>query len=310
MPDPIDVSVLVVNWNAGDLLRRCIESIPAALGSLSGEVIVVDNASTDDSLAQLPTGDWLHVVRRTDNIGFAAGTNQAARLATGRQLLLLNPDTECRPGAVQCLSGFLDAHPELAAVGPRLLHSDGSAQRSCWRGFPGIRIAWVDALFLWKLPGLPIVRRSEVTPIVSRDAIEVDHLLGACILIARRAWEVVGPLDEGYFLFLEETDWCRRARRAGYRIGHLPAAEVVHHGEHSVYQVPMASVQHYYRSFVRFVRQDQPGTARLVALKTAIALGAVIRLVLWTWRLRDTRRDLARGMLRGYGRVLLDLPSL
>jgi len=308
-PVAADASVLIVNWNAGRLLHQCLEAIPAALGAMTGEVVVVDNASTDGSVDDVPRAPWLTIARRPDNAGFAAGTNHAARLAGGRYLLLLNPDTACRPDSIATMARFLDANPDVAAVGPRLLHADGRPQRSCWRGYPGVKTALIDALYLWKLPRLPFVRSSEIAPAASGAPLDVDHLLGACMLVPRGAWERVGPLDDGYFLFFEETDWCRRAKAAGYRIAHLPAAVVVHHGEHSVYQAPTSSMVHFYRSFLRFMRRSGRGPLAVAGTKACVAAGVVVRLGLWSWRRLGPRRDLARGMLRGYLRVLFELPS-
>lgn len=302
-----DVSVLVVNWNAGELLVRCVASVPSAAAGLDFEVIVVDNASTDGSVDLLTPAPWLRYVARAHNAGFAAGTNEAARMATGRHLLLLNPDTECQPGSIRALAGYSDAHPAVAALGPRLIYPDGRSQRSAWRGYPGLASALVDAAYLWKLPALPGVSRMELDPAAPSGPAMVDHLLGACILVPAAWWQIVGPLDEGYFLFLEETDWCRRARAAGGCVVYWPEPVVVHHGEHSVYQVPERSTQQYYRSYTRFVRRAGAHRGRLAAVKGAIALAALARLALWAGRWFGRRRALASGMMRGYSAVLRDL---
>lgn len=341
-----DLSILIVNFNGGPLLARCLASLPAAVAGRAFEAIVVDNASDDNSLSlverSLPQAPWLTVVRRPDNVGFAAASNQAAALAAGHHLLLLNPDTQCRPGSLATLLAYAEAQSTcfetppvatpranpaapaaahqghsavpspapLGAVGPRLVNADGSAQRSAWRGWPGLGSALVDALYVWKWPWLPGVRTLEARPpAVSGPAArapnhEVDHLLGACILIPRPVWERVGPLDDGYFLFLEETDWCRRARDAGYRIVQLPAAEVLHHGQHSVYQVPEQSSPSYYRGYLRFVRRAGAGPGRLLLLRLILTLGILLRLLLWTTRLAGSRRSLAGRMLRGYAAAL------
>jgi len=315
----IDVSVLVVNHNGGPLLARCVASLPAAMEGLAFEAIVVDNASGDDSLdrlARLPAAPWLKVIRRADNVGFAAATNQAAEAASGEFLLLLNPDTECRPGSIRRLALYLrgqdpGARSPIAAVGPRLVNADGSAQRSAWRGYPGLRSALVDAFYLWKWPALPVVRGLE-TRLPEGDVgepLDVDHLLGACILIPRRVWSQVGPLDEGYFLFLEETDWCRRAREAGCRIVLLPGAEVLHHGQHSVYQVPELSAPSYYRGYLRFAARGGAAAGRLPLLRLVLLAGILVRLLLWTARLAGGRRALARRMLRGYRAALITVLS-
>lgn len=299
----IDVSVLIVNWNAGDLLRRCVASLPEAFAGLAGEAIVVDNGSTDDSLAGLPRVAWLSVLRRADNPGFAVANNVAARQARGRLLLLLNPDTECRPGAIRTLVELAEARPDSAAVGPMLVNPDGSLQRSAWIGFPGLLPALIDALYLWKLAALPAVRRMEPRPAADLAPIDVDHLLGACMLIPRAAWQAVGELDPGYFLFLEETDWCRRARRAGWRIVYAPEAQVMHHGQQSVHRVPSRSAPSYYRGYLRFARRAGAGGARLLALRAVLLLAVVVRLGLWSLRLLGPRHALARRMLAGYLRA-------
>ncbi|MFI0610061.1 MAG: glycosyltransferase family 2 protein [Anaerolineae bacterium] len=310
---PVAVSILIVNYNGGPLLARCVASLPAAVDGLTFEAIVVDNASTDDSLAQLsrlPAAPWLTLIHRADNAGFAAATNQAAGIATGDFLLLLNPDTECRPGSIRRLALYLSGQDPrtfeaVAAVGPRLVNADGSPQRSAWRGFPGLRSALVDAFYLWKWPALPIVRGLETRlPDGDAAALDVDHLLGACILIPRSVWQRVGPLDEGYFLFLEETDWCHRAKAAGYRIVLLPTAEVLHHGQHSVYQVPELSSPSYYRGYLRFARRAGASPARLLLLRAILLTAILMRLLLWTARLAGSRRALARRMLRGYRAAL------
>lgn len=304
---PVDVSVLIVSWNAGKLLAPAVASLPPTMGPYTFEAIVVDNASTDGSALGLPGAPWLRVVHLPVNVGFAAGTNRAAEEARGRYLLLLNPDTACTPGAIAELVRLADATPNLAAVGPRLRHGDGRLQRSCWRGFPGLLAAAVDAFYLWKLPSLPVVRHSEVALAEVHAPIPVDHLLGACMLIPNAVWRAVGPLDAGYFLFSEETDWCRRARRAGLTILYDPAAEVVHYGEHSVNQVPETSRSQYYRSYVRFVRQSPAARPTIWALKLIMAAGTVVRLGLWTVRRGGSSRRLADGMLRGYARVLAEV---
>ncbi len=303
------VSVLIVNWNGGDLLARCLESLPEAFAPIPFEVIVVDNASTDNSLARLPDVPWLTVKRLASNVGFAAGTNSAAMQATGRYVLMLNPDTESSPGSLARLKTFLSENSDVGAVGARLVHGDGRDQRSAWYGFPGLSQALIDALYLWKWPLLPGVRNSEAPPIQGDTPRDVDHLLGACILIPANVWQSVGPLDEGYFLFLEETDWCMRARQAGWRVVRLPDAVVRHFGEHSVYQAPDSSLVHYYRSYVRFVRRRGSPLWQIALLRVTIAVAAIVRLGVWSTRLLGGRRILARGMLAGYARVLREIPS-
>ncbi len=310
----MDVSVIIVNWNAGAVLEACLSSLPAALGGLSSEIWVVDNASTDGSPAAV-RGRFpeVRLLNNTVNSGFAAANNQAALQASGRYFLLLNPDTSAPPGALEQLVRFADTQPAIGCLGPRLVHADGRYQRSAWFGFPGIRMAVMDALYLWKIPWLPLTRRIELDPQRVVTPVQVDHLLGACLLIRREIWEQVGGLDEAFFLFFEETEWCYRARLAGWQIVYQPAITVTHLGEHSVNQNPLRSLPQFYRSFCRFYRKHaSPGPARLSLLKSIFAAAALVRVALW--RARRLARSgaaaqQARAMEAGYRQVLRELPG-
>ncbi len=313
MTDPV-LSILIVNWNAATVLADCLGSLPAGAGALTYETMVVDNASTDGSVAlirdQFP---MVEVLANAANVGFAAANNQAAQAARGQYLLLLNPDTRVQPGALATLVAFAEAHPTAGAIGPRLLNADGTPQRSCWRGFPGLGMALSDALYLWKLPALPLARRTEYQPSELTQPREVDHLVGAALLIPRALWEQLGGLDASYFLFLEETDWCYRAQRHGRPNMYLPTAAIVHLGQQSMDQNPQRNLPQFYRSYCQFYHKHQsPGPLRRGALKAIIATAAVIRLGLWRWR--QARRAgaaqaHARAMLAGYAQVLAQLAT-
>jgi len=311
----IDVSVLIVNWNAQERLTGCLNSI-RQVTDLQVETIVVDNASTDESVALVRAKfPQTRLVLNNENMGFATANNQAAKLARGRYLLLLNPDAEVSPGALDEMVLFSGQNPDVAAIGPRLLNPDGSPQRSGWHGYPGLMTAAIDAFYLWKLPWLPFVRRTELISEPLTSVRSVDHLLGACMLIPREAWDAVGPLDEGYFLFLEETDWCRRARLAGWRLVLLPTVTVVHYGQHSMRQQPSRNLPHLYHSYCRFYRES-PGSNRfgIFLLKLTIILAVLIRCVLWLVRAlfegNGLQKNRARTMSKGYLQVLKDLPAM
>ncbi len=317
-----DLSIIIVNWNGGQVLANCLASLPAALGQLHAEVWIVDNASHDDSLAHAArVYPQAHVIRNAANLGFAAANNQAAAHANGRYLLLLNPDTQTPPAALAHLVAYADAHPAIGALGPQLRNPDGSLQRSCWPTFPGLRMALTDALYLWKLPWLPWVRRSEYSPAQLTAPRPVAHLLGACLLIPRRAWDAIGPLDDRFFLFLEETDWCRRAGQAGWQIVYHPHIWLAHLGQHAMRQAPPNNLPHLYRSYTHFCRQQGAGRLRILALKAIFVLAIGIRLILWSLRwlhvsaaarreAPTAQRTQAQAMLTGYWRVLRLLPTL
>jgi N-acetylglucosaminyl-diphospho-decaprenol L-rhamnosyltransferase len=309
----MDVSVIIVNWNAAAVLPACLASLPAALGELTSEIWVVDNASTDGSPAMVEAQfPQVSLLANNVNSGFAAANNQAASQASGRYLLLLNPDTISPPGAFEKLVRFADLRPDVGCAGPRLAHSDGRYQRSAWYGFPGLGMALMDAFYLWKIPRLPLARQIELDPDKRGEPVSVDHLLGACLLIRRETWQQVGGLDEAFFLFLEETDWCYRARHAGWQIVYQPAITITHLGEHSVNQNPVRNLPQFYGSYCQFYRKHTPASqVRLVLLKTVLAAAAGLRITLW--RARAIARHgadaaQARAMEAGYRQVLRKLP--
>lgn len=310
-----DLSIIIVNWNGGDLLIRCLETLATGAADIAIETWIVDNASTDGSASFVRSAfPEVHLIVNSENLGFAAANNQAAMKASGRYLLLLNPDTEVLPGALRSLVTYANAHPEIGVLAPRLLNSDRSHQRSCWRGYPGLAMALIDALYLWKLPWLPIVRLSEYRPDELVEPFDVDNLLGACLLIRREAWQDVGPLDEEYFLFLEETDWCWRAKRSGWRIVYYPHAGIIHHGQHSVRQQPTSNLPHLYRSYCHFYRKHHPKYGLgLLVLKAVIAVACILRIGLWmmrTWRSTSNEAgEQGCKMVAGYQQVLRELPS-
>lgn len=252
-----DCSIVIVSWNVRDLLRACLQSLPAAAGpDLQTEVIVVDNASTDGSAAlvraEFPA---VRLLAATANQGFARANNRGIAAGRGRLVLLLNPDTEMRPGALAALVTWLDRHPAYGLAGPRLLNPDGSPQSSR-RRFPTLGTALVEstpvqALFPW----LPVLRRYYVLDRSDDEEQEVDWVTGACMLARRTALAAAGGFDPGYFMYSEELDLCRRLRQAGWRIGYVPAAVVVHHGGQSSDQnIPERHIR-FQRSKLRYVRR-------------------------------------------------------
>jgi GT2 family glycosyltransferase len=267
----MDLSIVIVNYNTGHLLRACLESLPSAVSGLEYEVWVVDNASQDNSAdmvaAEFPT---VQLIASEQNLGFAKANNLALKRASGRYCLLLNPDTEPKPGALRRMVDYLDTHPDVGAVGPKLLNSDGSLQRN-GRPFPSP---------LRELLGFDIIRKffSGLLGLkfeFGRDDFDVewdvDHVSGACIMVPRRVIEAVGMLDEAFFMFYEEVEWCWRIKRAGYRVVYLPQAEVVHHW--------MGSVKTQYRQMARlllkssfiYYRKTAPLPVRLLAALVNVA---------------------------------------
>jgi GT2 family glycosyltransferase len=224
-----DYTAVIVSYHSEPLLAECLSSL-AALGSSGGlEVIVVDNSATLGKRGFTERFPWVRFLENPRNVGFARASNQGLRLAAGRHLLLLNPDTRVHPGAMQALVRYLDRHPHVGAVGPRLLNGDGTLQHSC-RRFPGLLTAFFGrySLLTRLFPANSISRDFLYLDWDHEDVRVVDWVTGACLMVRREVVEAVGLLDEGYFLFIEDTDWCRRIRDAGWDIAYVSNAVVTH----------------------------------------------------------------------------------
>ncbi|MCA1644407.1 MAG: glycosyltransferase family 2 protein [Chloroflexi bacterium] len=266
------VSALIVSYNTRELL---LESVASAAREPGVEIIVVDNASHDGSpLAVAERFPGVRLIRSESNLGFAAAVNRAAAQAQGRGLLVLNPDARLEPGALDLLLELLDHAPRAALVSPSLRYADGAQQATAFR-FPGLAQIALDLFPVRRLMDTPLNGR-----IVCRDAqpIPIDHALGACMLIDRAAWADVGPLDEGYFMYVEEIDWCRRARQRGWQIWYQPAAVAVHHGGQSTRQHADAMFAQLWRSRLRYYQRfSSPTYNRLVHAVARLGLRRALR---------------------------------
>ena len=224
----MDISILIVSFNTCKALRECLRALPEAVGDLSHEIIVVDNASEDGTAEMLSREHpQISLIANRENIGFARACNQAIKASSGGCLLFLNSDTIARPLSLGALAGYLSAHPRVGAVGPRLYACDGRLSRSCFR-FPSLTRPYLNfrlvQYFLGEKFALPYARQD---PIFSRGG-PADWLSAACLLVRRQALEKVGPFDERYFMYFEDIDLCRRLRNSGWDVVYWPKAEVLH----------------------------------------------------------------------------------
>lgn len=240
MPAPIDLSIIIVGYQVRDHLQRCLASLRALRPSLSLEILVVDNASTDGS-AELVAREFPHIklIRNEKNVGFARANNQGLAQAHGRYLMLLNPDTEIQeqtPNALVQLVSFMDSHPRAGVCGPRLVYQDGSHQHSAFH-FPSLLQVYLDLFPTnWRIMESRLNGRYPSRWYERGQPFEVHHPLGAALLVRRATLQQVGLLDEDYFIYVEEVDWCYRIQRAGWEIWCVPSAVVVHHEARSTRQ--------------------------------------------------------------------------
>ena len=249
----IDLSIIIVNWNTKDLLAQCLKSLEQTLQRLKMEVYVVDNGSVDRSVELMKEKfPEVIVIQNPTNLGFAKANNQAMKRSKGKYILLLNPDTQVKEGVVENLTHFMDAHPEVGIAGAKLLNSDGSKQNSI-ANLPSLATELLNKSLLRLLfPKTFLGKERNIS-----EPIEVDSIIGACMMVRREAMEQVGLLDEEYFLFLEETDWCYRLKKAGWKVYHVPQAEVYHFQGKSAEKDKKRAKVEYYRSRYQFFKKNR-----------------------------------------------------
>lgn len=257
------LSFIIVSWNVRDLLRRALQSILDDAAAYQFEIIIIDNASTDGTVEMLhsdftaPTFPNIRVIPNPDNLGFTRANNQGLEIAQGRYLFLLNPDTELQPGATRALLGYMDAPAQASVgiVGPQLTNPDGSVQSSR-RRFPTLPTALAEALY--PSPPVrtpPLLRAYYMDDTSAADIQDVSWVVGAAMFARRAVYDQIGGLDERFFMYSEEVDWCLRARQAGWRVVYLPLARVTHHEGKSAAQVVARRDIHYHSSKVRYLKK-------------------------------------------------------
>jgi GT2 family glycosyltransferase len=271
-----EIAAVLVDYNAGDELVRALESIAAELRGRRWEGVVVDNASNDESTAGVAAfAPTVRLIRNARNVGFGTAVNQGIAATTAPLVLIMNPDARLEPGAIAGLEAVLAAHDSCALVGPRILNPDGSVQGSA-RGDPDMLTGLFGraALVRRLVPGLAVARRNVVPVDTVRSAsLAVDWVSGACMLARRAALEGVGGFDEGYFLYWEDADLCRRLRGRGAEIRYVPGATAIHRVGHSSKTAQASSIRAFHDSAYRYYA-------------THVAGGAL-----------DPRRPLARAIL-------------
>lgn len=227
----IDVSIIIVNWNTKDKLKNCLISIYEQASGFTYEVIVVDNASGDGS-ADMVKRKFPEVIllQNDENKGFAAANNRGIAVSGGRYVLLLNSDTVILDNAIAKTIVFADNHPEAAVVGCKVLNSDETLQQTCFM-FPSLLNMFLSSTYLYKLfPRSEFFGREQMTWWDRDDIHEVDVVTGCFMLVRREAIEQVGLLDERFFMYGEETDWCYRFKQAGWKVVFTPVGQIIHFG--------------------------------------------------------------------------------
>lgn len=223
------LSVITVTHNHAAYIGRCLTALVPEVMALGGEIIAIDNLSDDASADIIRRFPDVTLVVNPERRGFSANNNYGMAIAQGRYLLLLNPDTEVLPGALAELIAFMDAHPTVGMCGAQLLFPDGTIQPSP-RRFPTVGSVIARRTPIRRfLKNSAFNRRHLMLDVNHTEPFSVDWLLGACMFIRREILDTVGPLDEGFFLYVEDIDWAQRMHRAGWDIYYVPAAKIIHH---------------------------------------------------------------------------------
>lgn len=271
-PEKIDLSIIIVNWNTCELLAQCLTSLERASPKLRYEIIVVDNGSADGSVTMVRTRfPQVRLIENDHNAGFARANNQGLSISKARYSLLLNSDTIVHPHTLERLVEVAESHPSVGVVGCKLLNLDGTLQAS-WAKYPTL---WSELL------GRNVRERRLVE--TEPDVYDVDWIGGACFLVRASAIAQVGLLDEDYFMYSEELDWCFRMRRSGWRVFYLASSAITHLGGASASRASSLQMARLYDSKIRFF-QKHYGTASARMLRYGLAVanlaGLVRRIVL------------------------------
>ena len=304
----MDVSIIVVNWNTKSLLRDCLASVYEHSRGVDFEIIVVDNASTDGS-KEMIKNDFPKVVliENIKNRGFAAANNQGIDIAKGRYLLLLNSDTIVLDNCIANIVSFADTQPRAGVIGCRVLNSDLTLQPTCFM-FPSVLNLFLSSSYLYKLfPTNRFFGRERMTWWNANDVREVDIIKGCFMLIRREAIEQVGRMDENFFMYAEETDWCYRFKKRGWKVMFAPVGEIIHYGGQSTTQIPVAMIVLLRLSILKFIKKHYSWPSHVIA-RFLVALFFAVRLPVWlaVALLRPAVRAEATVKMKAYSTGIVD----
>lgn len=296
----VDLCIVIVNWNGGAFVRRCIESLALSPPHFTHEILVIDNASTDGSREWLRSagvkGDEhpvrIRLVENAENLGFGKANNQAFACSDAPLLLLLNNDTEVTPGAIDRMIATLNSDRRIGVCGPRLLNSDGSLQVSARRNPPAPWEILISGLRLYKL--MPRRLRGEL--LLGRHwdhsrRRSVGMLSAAAILLKREVIEEVGGFDERFEMYAEDDEWCLRVARGGWRLVFEPGASVFHHGSRSA-SARWNLEERRLRILDEGLRFQRYSLSRLHAISNILASSLVVSLaLLWRMIIREPTNE-------------------
>jgi GT2 family glycosyltransferase len=273
---PFDCSVLIVTYQSAADLPLCLESVRRATHTATYEILVVDNASQDGTVDRAAADSGVRLIANRENVGFARANNQGFRELRGRHVLLLNPDAQVHEGAIDRMVAFLDGHPDVGVVGGRVNSPDGTMQRASRRSVPTpmvslFRLAGLSRLF----PHHPAARAYNLEDADPGQTMDVGAVMGAFLMVRREALEKTGGMDERYFLYGEDIDFCMAVRAAGWRVVYYPEAVVTHRKGASSRQSRLRANREFHRSMLLFHEKHFAATTPWWAnwlIRSAIAI--------------------------------------
>lgn len=253
----MDVSIIIVNYNTRELTLNCIQSVMESRVSYGYEIILVDNASNDGMIkAVAEKFPQVVCIANTDNVGFAKANNQGMRAARGRYILLLNSDTVVQPDTLEVMLRFMDEHPEVGASGCKIVLPDGSLDKACKRGFPTPSASFYYAFGFSKLfPHVPRFNQYQLGYLDPDQEYPIDSLVGAFMLVRREAIDQVGMLDEEFFMYGEDIDWCYRIKQGGWQNYYFPRTQIIHYKGASSRKKPFKIIYEFHRAMILFHRK-------------------------------------------------------
>lgn len=258
----MDISVVIVNYNVREFLNNALISLFKALEGYSSEIFVVDNASDDGSVELVQQRfPLVHLIINKTNIGFAKANNQALTLSTGKYLLLLNPDTLVQEDTFDKLIEFFSLNKEAGMVGCKILNPDGSLQLACRRSFPTPWTAFTKTFGLSSLfPKSKLVARYNLTYLDPDRSYEVDAISGSFMMLKREVYDQIGGLDESFFMYGEDLDWCFRIQRSGWKVFYVPTTSIIHYKGESTKRSDIDELKIFYNAMRLFVRKHHTGS--------------------------------------------------
>ena len=308
----IDISIIIVSWNVADVLTDCIDSIlesPVAINKPNGdlpvvEIIVVDSASSDDTVAMIRDRyPQVRLFAEDDNVGFVRGNNIGFAVAQGRYHFLLNPDTVLHDDAINKMVAYLDTNPEVGIVGPHTLNTDGTHQ-STRRRFPSVPLAFFESTWLEKHAPNGMIDSFHVRDMLNDKTFDVDWLQGSALMARAEIYETIGGLDPLFFMYFEEVDWCKRAKDAGWRVVYLGDTFITHHGGKSSGQVYTFQQQNFQTSKLLYYRKHY-GRPLAEILRVYLALHFLWQIVLESVKaMLGSEREMRRNRIKVYSEVL------